>query len=397
MLLNERQARQQLVEEAARQIMIAARTAPKGKGVDVIEVCMLTGEEICQLSDEMRRIGWQTDLKFFLRDADNILLAEAVVLIGTRDHCQGLNCLRCGFAHCADRPQGVPCAINTIDVGIAIGSACAMAADLRLDTRVMHSAGMAAMNLGWPCAEAKNVLALPLSCKSKNPFFDRQTTRQPNAELQKYVETVILPKYHSFDAAHQLDHAQMVIEQSLRLATTVSNSTRYMNPDGSKTVISTNMMYAIAAYHDLGLQEDRKTHHLVSGRIVREDERLREWFTAEQIETMAQAVEDHRASSDHEPRSIYGKIVAEADRLIDTDTILRRTIQYGFKHYPDYGKEAHVQRALDHLDEKYAEGGYLKLWIPESPNAERLHALQQLIKDRSGIRKLVEELYDVLK
>lgn len=397
MLLNERQARQQLVEEAARQIMIAARTAPKGKGVDVIEVCMLTGEEICQLSDEMRRIGWQTDLKFFLRDADNILLAEAVILIGTRDHCQGLNCLRCGFAHCADRPQGVPCAINTIDVGIAIGSACAMAADLRLDTRVMHSAGMAAMNLGWPCAEAKNVLALPLSCKSKNPFFDRQTTRQPNAELQKYVETVILPKYHSFDAAHQLDHAQMVIEQSLRLATTVSNSARYMNPDGSKTVISTNMMYAIAAYHDLGLQEDRKTHHLVSGRIVREDERLREWFTAEQIETMAQAVEDHRASSDHEPRSIYGKIVAEADRLIDTDTILRRTIQYGFKHYPDYGKEAHVQRALDHLDEKYAEGGYLKLWIPESSNAERLHALQQLIKDRSGIRKLVEEIYDVLK
>ena len=397
MLLNERQARQQLVEEAARQIMIAARTAPKGKGVDVIEVCMLTGEEICQLSDEMRRIGWQTDLKFFLRDADNILLAEAVVLIGTRDHCQGLNCLRCGFAHCADRPQGVPCAINTIDVGIAIGSACAMAADLRLDTRVMHSAGMAAMNLGWPCAEAKNVLALPLSCKSKNPFFDRQTTRQPNAVLQKYVETEIFPKYQSFDAAHQLDHAQMVIEQSLRLATTVSNSARYMNPDGSKTVISTNMMYAIAAYHDLGLQEDRKTHYLVSGRIVREDERLREWFTAEQIETMAQAVEDHRASSDHEPRSIYGKIVAEADRLIDTDTILRRTIQYGFKHYPDYGKEAHVQRALDHLDEKYAERGYLKLWIPESPNAERLHALQQLIKDRSGIRKLVEELYYVLK
>lgn len=394
MILDERQARQQLVEEAARQIMIAARTAPKGKGVDVIEVCMLTGEEICQLSDEMRRIGWQTGMKFFLRDADNILLAEAVVLVGTRDHCQGLNCLRCGFARCADRPQGVPCAINTLDVGIAIGSACAMAADLRLDTRVMHSAGMAAMNLGWPCAEARNVLALPLSCKSKNPFFDRLTTRQPNAELQKYVEAVILPQYQSFDAAHQLDHAQMVIEQSLRLATTVSNSSRYLNPDGSKTVISTNMMYSIAAYHDLGLHEDRKTHHLVSGRIVREDKRLREWFTPEQIETMAQAVEDHRASSDHEPRSIYGKIVAEADRLIDQETIVRRTIQYGIKHYPDYDKEAHIQRALDHLDEKYAEGGYLKLWIPESPNAERLHALQQLIKNRTEIQKLVEEIFE---
>lgn len=394
MILNERHARQQLVEEAARQIMIAARTAPKGKGVDVVEVCMLTGEEICLLSDEMRRIGWQTGMKFFLRDADNILLAEAVVLIGSRDHCQGLNCLRCGFAHCADRPQEVPCAINTIDVGIAIGSACAKAADLRLDTRVMHSAGMAAMNLGWPCAGAKNVLALPLSCKSKNPFFDRQTTRQPNAELQKYIETEILPKYQSFDAAHQIDHAQIVIEQSLRLATTVSNSSRYMNPDGSKTVISTDMMYAIAAFHDLGLQEDRKTHHLVSGRIVREDERLRKEFTPEQIETMAQAVEDHRASSDHEPRSIYGKIVAEADRLIDKDTIVRRTLQYGFRNYPDYGKKAHIQRVLDHLDEKYAEGGYLKLWIPESPNAERLRDLQQMIKDRTAIRNLAEEIYE---
>lgn len=222
-------------------------------------------------------------------------------------------------------------------------------------------------------------------------------TQQPNAELQKYVETEILPKYKSFDAAHQIDHAQIVIEGSLRLAATVSNSPRYVNADGTKTVVSTNMMYAIAAFHDMGLQEDRKTHHLVSGRIVREDERLRQWFTPEQIETMAQAVEDHRASSDHEPRSIYGKIVAEADRLIDKETIVRRTIQYGMKHYPDYDKESHIQRAIDHLDEKYAEGGYLKLWIPESPNAERLHDFQQLIKDRTEIRKLVEEIYDKLK
>lgn len=213
-------------------------------------------------------------------------------------------------------------------------------------------------------------------------------------ELKKYIETEILPIYHTFDAAHRLDHAQIVIEQSLRLATTISNSSSYMNPDGSKTIISADMAYTIAAYHDLGLQEDRKTHHLVSGRIVREDERLLQWFTPEQIETMAQAVEDHRASSDHEPRSIYGKIVAEADRLIDPETVLRRTIQYGFKHYPDFGKEAHIQRALDHLDEKYAEGGYLKLWVPESPNAERLHALQQIIKDKNKIRELVEAVYE---
>lgn len=396
MILDERNVRQQLVEEAAKKIMIAARTAPKGKGVDVIEVFMVTGEEICQLSDEMRRIGWKTGMKFYLRDADNILLAEAVILIGTRDQCQGLNCLRCGFEHCADRPKEVPCAINTIDVGIAVGSACAMAADLRLDTRVMHSAGMAAMNLGWPFPGLKNILALPLSCKSKNPFFDRQTTRQPNAELQKYVESEILPRYQSFDAAHQLDHVRMVIEQSLRLATTVTNSQRYHNEDGSKTVISTDMAYTIAAYHDTGLAEGRETHHMASARIIREDKKLLQWFTPEQIEVMAEAAEDHRASSKSEPRSIYGRIVAEADRAIDPENIIRRTVQYGLSHYPELDIEGHYRRTLEHMAEKYAEGGYLKLWIPESPNAERLAQLRAIIKDSDKMREVFEQQWSEL-
>lgn len=201
-----------------------------------------------------------------------------------------------------------------------------------------------------------------------------------NPTLKAFVEKKILPRYAAFDKAHQEDHANSVIEQSLKLVPFYD--------------VDINMVYVIAAYHDLGLQEDRKTHHLVSGRIVRQDARLKDWFTAEQIETMAQAVEDHRASSDHEPRSIYGKIVAEADRLIDADTILRRTIQYGFKHYPGLDREAHIQRALDHLDEKYAEGGYLKLWIPESPNAGRLKELQNLIKERSRMRELLERIFE---
>lgn len=215
-----------------------------------------------------------------------------------------------------------------------------------------------------------------------------------NAGLQKYIESEILPIYQSFDAAHQTDHVLMVINQSLQLAATISNSPRYLNPDGSAMIISEDMAYTIAAYHDLGLQEGRMTHHLVSGRILRGDKQLSEWFTPEQIETMAQAVEDHRASSDHAPRSIYGKIVAEADRFIDTSTILRRIIQYGFKYYPELNREEQIERALGHLDEKYAEGGYMKLWIPESPNAERLHALQALIKERTEIRDLLGSIYD---
>lgn len=174
MVIDEREIRQATVEQAAKLIMAAARTAPKGKGIDVIEICMVTQPEIEQLADEMRKISAEIDQKFYLRDADNIMQAEALILIGTREQAQGLNCNRCGFATCAARPESVPCAINTIDVGIAVGSACATAADLRIDTRVMHSVGMAAMRLGIPCKGLNNTLGIPLSCKSKNPFFDRK-------------------------------------------------------------------------------------------------------------------------------------------------------------------------------------------------------------------------------
>ena len=200
--------------------------------------------------------------------------------------------------------------------------------------------------------------------------------------LKLYIESEILPRYAAFDAAHQRDHADSVIRQSLALAEHYD--------------VDVDMVYAIAAYHDTGLVVDRKTHHLESGRIIREDIRLQEWFSPEQIETMAQAAEDHRASSDHEPRSIYGKIVAEADRLIDADTILRRTIQYGFAHYPEMSREEHIARAIAHLHEKYAEGGYLKLWIPESPNAARLRELWALIRQEDELLLRVETIYDEL-
>ena len=108
---------------------------------------------------------------------------------------------------------------------------------------------------------------------------------------------------------------------------------------------------------------------------------------------IAQAAEDHRASSDHEPRSIYGRIVAEADRLIVPETIIRRTIQYGLSHYPELEKEGHWQRTCEHLQEKYAEGGYLKLWIPESANAAQLARLRDIIRDKVQLRTLFEQIF----
>ena len=149
MILNERDSRHEQVLQAARQMMIAARTAPKGKGIDVVEAALVTDEDLQVLSDQLKAMYAENGMKFFLRDADNILQAECVVIIGTRPQAQGLNCGHCGFATCDGRSAGVPCALNTIDVGIAVGSACALAADLRLDTRVMFSAGIAAQALGW--------------------------------------------------------------------------------------------------------------------------------------------------------------------------------------------------------------------------------------------------------
>lgn len=197
--------------------------------------------------------------------------------------------------------------------------------------------------------------------------------------MKQYIETEILPRYEAFDKAHQRDHADYVIRQSLELA-------KHYDVD-------MDMVYAIAAYHDTGLAVDRKTHHIESGKIVRNDRRLDEWFTLEQIETMAQAVEDHRASNKNEPRSIYGKIVAEADRQIDGMTILRRTIQFGLNHYPELDREGHWERTLEHIYEKYAEGGYLRLWIPESPNAIRLREFQSMVKDTILLRKHFDEIY----
>ena len=197
--------------------------------------------------------------------------------------------------------------------------------------------------------------------------------------LITYVEQEILPCYDHFDTAHQRNHAEEVIARSLALA------------EHYDVII--NMVYAIAAYHDTGLCEGRDTHHLVSGRIIREDRRLREWFDETQIETIAQAAEDHRASSGHEPRSIYGKIVAEADRLITPEKVIRRTIQFTQDHYPEYDKEQQYQRFREHLLEKYSDKGYLRLWIPESDNAARLEELRTIIRDENKMREAFEKLF----
>lgn len=201
-----------------------------------------------------------------------------------------------------------------------------------------------------------------------------------NKSLVEYIEERIIPMYDGFDAGHGREHVGAVIQEAVRLVGIYD--------------LDEDMVYTAAAYHDTGLVVDRKTHHIESGRIIRSDNNLKSWFTDEQIEVIAQAAEDHRASSDHEPRTIYGKIIAEADRQIIPESIILRTVQYGLEHYPELDKDGHWKRTCEHMAEKYDEGGYLKLWIPESRNADGLARLREIIHNKSRLREYFEAAFN---
>ncbi len=219
MIYNERTQRHEQVVASARQMLTAARTAPKARGVDIIEAILVEGDDLKVLADKMVEIGNERNRPSFIRDAGNVLQAECIVAIGTRYQSLGLNCGHCGFATCAERENfspnscdttesesahycspklgelslategsvnsqlstfnsqlfEVPCSLNSIDVGIAVGSACATAADLRLDTRVMYSIGVAVEQLGWIGEGVHLTMGIAVSASSKNPFFDRPT------------------------------------------------------------------------------------------------------------------------------------------------------------------------------------------------------------------------------
>ena len=204
-------------------------------------------------------------------------------------------------------------------------------------------------------------------------------TNSPSLDLVEFVETQILPQYADFDRAHNLEHVTRVIRRSLEMV--------------KMTGADINMAYVIAAYHDLGMSGPRAIHHLTGGKLLANDARLKKWFTKEQIKIMKEAVEDHRASASHAPRSLYGKIVAEADRDISVDIVIRRTIQYGLGNYPELDKEGHWKRFKQHLDEKYSVNGYIRLWLPHSSNEQSLNELRELIANPQQLRERFEQVF----
>lgn len=203
------------------------------------------------------------------------------------------------------------------------------------------------------------------------------------SSLESYIETYIIPQYDGFDKAHRMDHVISVIERSVRLAEMIGLDSR--------------IAYAAAAFHDLGLAECRETHHIASGRIIRGDKFLPQWFTSEQIETIAQAAEDHRASAKNPPRSIYGKILAEADRDLNPDTVISRCVQFELSHNPNLPKEEQIRNVVRHLHEKYGRGGYVRLFIPGSENERNLNALWKILDSPNDTTDAVRKKFDLLK
>lgn len=204
-------------------------------------------------------------------------------------------------------------------------------------------------------------------------------TQNPSLDLVEFVETQILPQYAQFDKGHNMEHATRVIRRSLDLA-------RRIGAD-------MDMAYVVAAYHDLGLSGPRAIHHITSGKILMQDARLKRWFTPDQLKVMKEAVEDHRASASRAPRSIYGKIVAEADRDIEPETVIRRTIQFGLANYPQLDAEGHWRRFMQHMDEKYSVNGYIRLWIQGSENERKLNELRRLIVAPNKMREVFDRIF----
>lgn len=206
------------------------------------------------------------------------------------------------------------------------------------------------------------------------------TDNNVSLDLMEFIERDILPRYAGFDKAHGMPHVTNVVRKSVKLAKAIG--------------ADVNMAYAIAAYHDLGMEGPRAIHHITGGKILAADARLKKWFSREQINVMKEAVEDHRASASHAPRSVYGKIVAEADRELEPDTVFHRTIQYGLDHYPDKNKEEQWRRFNEHLDNKYSAHGYIRLWIPGTENEANLRKIRELLAQPLRLKQIFDRIYE---
>lgn len=199
-----------------------------------------------------------------------------------------------------------------------------------------------------------------------------------NNELVQYIENEIFPLYNRNEEGHGINHIKTVIKRSLELAKGYN--------------VDLDMVYTIASYHDLGHYIDRKTHEIISAQIFMKDEKIKQWFIDEQRNIIKEAIEDHRASSNHEPRTIYGKIISTADRtIIDIDNTIRRSYSYGKRNYVGLSEEEQIERVYLHLTEKYGENGYAKVYLEDKEFEDALDKLRQALSNKEEFIKRVKK------
>lgn len=200
-----------------------------------------------------------------------------------------------------------------------------------------------------------------------------------NPELVEYIENYIFPLYSRNEEGHGLKHIKQVIENSIEYA--------------KQQKADLNIAYTVAAFHDLGHYIDRKKHEIISAEMFMEDENMKKFFTDEQRIIIKEAIEDHRASSDHEPRSIYGKIVSTADRSkLDIDNSIKRAYSYGKKHEPNLTEDEQIERIYIHLKEKYGENGYAKVYIEDKEYDKSLKELRAALSNKSEFIERIKRI-----
>ena len=211
---------------------------------------------------------------------------------------------------------------------------------------------------------------------------ERQYREINERELDKFIERTI-EKYKKFDGAHDDEHARMVIKNSEYIAANMMKD--------EKIQLDMRMVKVIAAMHDLGLAYDRETHHTKSGEIVRKTKELRKFFNEEQIELIAKSVEEHRASYKGEYTSVYSKIVSDADRMNDINTMISRTYKWNKKHYPGLNDEDIYKEVISHLQDKFGEKGYARFNTKYAE--DMLNQSRKIIMNNEEFDKIYKDMY----
>lgn len=206
-----------------------------------------------------------------------------------------------------------------------------------------------------------------------------------NPQIVEYTEKKLFPVYEKDNGAHGIDHIEQVIDRSFEIM------------DENTLNLDRNMVYTIAAYHDIGHHIDAKTHEKISAQIFVKDEKIKRWFTEEERKIIKEAIEDHRASSNHEPRSIYGKLVSTADRTImDVNEYIKRSYLYGLKNYPELIGEERINRVYEHLLKKYGENGYAKMYFIDKKLENGLDTIRKELSNKEEFLNKVRKIVSVL-